>query len=611
MQIHKYHFKFPNLKLLATSLIFLLSNISTVSAAFANSVEMSDPNMVCTDLKIIFARGSGSQIHATNYQVFEQAFIDTFADSGLSLSFYELGSSSYGGYSYPSPGIGIYTWQRFTTSLGALFSGGGAYSYGKSVEEGSNEARVYINRLLSVCPNTKIIMGGYSQGAQTVSRTLQKIQPSQIYQALTFGDPKLYLPEGKYSSLSKTTLACQNGVSSHSVYRTYVPDCHTYEGILGGYNPYQPSSDYNGKVKTYCQWHDVICSSYIEIGNLAYGHATYKEQGTYKRAAEDVYRELAEDGIGNLSAGKYTVPVQNVAIMFDVTGSMRSFLGKYQNEAITAANNVLKNGGKVALYTYGDMYEGQDLTEICDFSTCNSDNIKGYIMNLTVTGGGDDPESVLSSAYSLMHRASFEVGANKSIVVISDASYHDPDKDHITIDDVTKLALDLDPVNFYILTTEEVAPSYSELAAATDGAVFTSNLSDVFDTIDSHQIATSYDYNQALTVATYSIDNMTYEVLSDSSVRISYDTDAPKIALTLDDFIAGYTEEHSVEIVDLDLSEGLRICASPLAMNFRGSPVCVDVPATASTSVSANAVPATATTVSSVIIPRAPNTGRQ
>ena len=168
MRLKSHPLRKLNLKPLAVALTLLLSNLPLTSAATDFS---TDPNFTCTDLKVIFARGSGSEIHATNYQYYERAFRDTFQNSGLSLSFYELGANAanggYGGYSYPSPGIGVYTWARFKTSLGALVSGGEYYSYGDSIEEGSNEAAFFLMHYKNKCPASKIIIGGYSQGANT------------------------------------------------------------------------------------------------------------------------------------------------------------------------------------------------------------------------------------------------------------------------------------------------------------------------------------------------------------------------------------------------------------------------------------------------------------
>lgn len=591
-----------NPKPFAIALILFFSNFPLVPNAIAVSFD-NDPNFNCTDLKVIFARGSGSEIHATNYQYYERAFRDTFSETGLSVSFYELGSNSenggYGGYSYPSPGIGIYTWARFKTSLGALVSGGEYYSYGDSVEEGSNEAAYFIMHYKNKCPASKIIIGGYSQGANTVSRTLQKINPSWIDYALTFGDPKLYLPEGKPEQFATTTRACREGHSAYSHYRTFVPDCYTYEGILGGYKPYDAGdSAYNGKLKAYCQMHDVICSSYIDIFDLAYGHATYKEQGTYKRAAEDVYNAI-------LGSEDFLHPAQNVAILFDATGSMGPFLAKYQDKAMKVASSYLKKGGKVALYTYNDLAtEAVQPTpvELCNFETCTLDNIRELIGGIEVSGGLDNPESLLSASYRMMTALSWTTGANKSVVVLTDDTFHNPDLDGTTLDDVVRLSEEIDPVNFYILTESGIADMYAELVERTRGGVYTSDLPDAIGSIETEINLRTGDYSdtqESLAISSASINNLTYDI-SGTSVNIEYNTDAALSILTINDEIMGYTELRNFTITDLDLSKENIVCLSPVSTTgLRGERKCVTVQ-----NASAKTSPL------NMFIPKAPNTSR-
>ena len=591
MHLKAHHFRKLNFRAIAAAAILILANTAFVSPASAVTAEQKK-YLDCTDFKFVFARGSGAEVNSDrDFKPFKAAVDEVFKDSGYTYSFYELGSlpGGWGGQSYPAPGIGVSTWQRFTTSLGALLSGGESSDYGDSVETGAYEAATYLFMLN--CPNTKVVLAGYSQGAQVVSRTLQILESEKtadkVFAALTFGDPKLYLPEGKYNYFTQTTAACQN--KDLSEYRAFVPDCYTYQGILGGYNPYQPSK-FSGKLKTYCQWHDVICSSYIDLNNLSYGHASYAEQGTYLRGIQDVYNMV--------KPATYSRPNQDVAIMFDVTGSMGPLLAQFQREAIAVAKKTIDRGGKVALYTYGDLAtEGRPI-QLCNFETCNSGNVEGFIRNIKVDGGGDIPESVLSSSYTLMRELNWEVGANKSLVVLTDANYHNPDRDGITEADVVRLSKSIDPVNFYILTTPEYASSYTELASLTDGGVYTSDVSSALGDIEteilSRETPALYLSEDLPTPSYATITDLKLEKTSDSSVKVSFTTDGVMGLVSIDDFVAGYTEETTFNVTDLDLSEPVTICIAPVsASGFRSDSTCV------STGSAAN-----------IVIPKAPNTGK-
>ncbi|MBQ3294730.1 cutinase family protein [Candidatus Saccharibacteria bacterium] len=591
MELKRHYFRNINLKFLAVAFTLLLSN--TLCVYQANSISDEQRSyLTCTDFKFVFARGSGAEVgSARDFQPFKAAVDEVFGDSGYTYSFYELGTTAWSGHSYPAPGIGISTWQRFTTSLGALLSGGEMHTYGDSVYSGTVEAKTYLWQLRGVCPNTKVVLAGYSQGAQVISSTLQIVDPNWVYAALTFGDPKLYLPEGKMNWLTRTTAACRN--ENLSDYRAYVPDCYAYEGILGGYQPYQPDG-YSGKLKTYCQFHDVICSAYIDLDNIGYGHATYAEQGTYKRAIQDVYNMI--------NPATYVRPSQDVAILFDITGSMQPLLAQFQHEAIATAQKTLAKGGRVALYTYGDLAEVNPV-QLCNFDTCNADNVENYIKNLTVTGGGDLPESLLSASYTLMRELNWKIGANKSLVVLTDADYHNPDRDGITEADVVTLSKSIDPVNFYILTTPEMASSYTSLATQTNGGVYTSNLASAFGDIETEILSRDPG---AIYISTDlpapdfpTVENLTLTQTSNSSVHLSFTTTGTLNFISLNDYVAGYTEETDLDITDLDLSTPVTICASSAsAAGFRGEATC------------ATTEPTTGRGAMTTPLPKAPNTGK-
>ena len=587
MRLHRFKFKMSHPRLLALFLIAMFSNAGVLNASAATS----DPNLACTDVKFVFARGSGVEVGSTrDYVPFVNAVTNQFSQGNLSFSFYELGSKAggYSGRSYPAPGIGISTWKRFDTSLGALFSGGASGTYGDSVEEGSDEAMSFILLYRAKCPSSKIVLAGYSQGAQTVSRTLQKIKPAWITAAATFGDPKLYLPEGKRNlfstSFGLSTKACTVGASSYSPYRTYVPDCYAYEGILGGYQPYQLSG-YDGKLLAYCQFHDVICSSYIDIDNLAYGHATYDQQGTYARAAADLYDKVYYSSTSSRS------PTYDVAILVDNSTDAADFLPVLKTYALRLANSTFRRGGRVALLSFGDPY-ATGLFEVCNFSTCSASNIEE---NLSwIASYGTSYASVLSGSYGTLTTLSWKAGASKSFVFLSPSLLSSGSAER---EQLIEKSLEIDPVNFYALTTPASASSYAELAKRTDGAVFSP-----LDSTDYSALETAiFDHADAATFAyaETSRDNpvlkqLTFEKTSASSLRVSTVAEHTLyLAVAINDYILGYTDVSTFEITDLDLTLDQVVCLAPISPDgFRASPSCTTIPG------------------GEVVVPKVPNSGK-
>jgi hypothetical protein len=285
---------------------------------------------------------------------------------------------------------------------------------------------------------------------------------------------------------------------------------------------------------------------------------------------------------------------------------MGPLIAQYKSEAVAVAKRTLKKGGKVALYTYGDLDEVNPV-QLCNFETCNSDNIEAYIKALTVSGGGDTPESLLSASYTLMRELKWDMGANKSLVVLTDANYHNPDRDGITLDDVVSLSKSIDPVNIYILTEEQYADSYSELAERTDGAVYTSNIASAFDDIETEILSRDpgviYTSTDLSTPTVSEVNSITLMQTSPSSARLTFDTDAAMSIISLNDMPAGYTNERSIEITDLDFSRELTICVSPISSTgYRGDTKCTTMTATAGDLDGTDKPSITA-------LPKAPNTG--
>ncbi len=448
--------------ILAVGMVVAMSGIPT-SGSFAlvdgggGDGRVAAAASTCSDVNFVFARGSGEPLGGASATEWQASIEEVMkGQKNLRYDFYELGSRSQQGFRYPAVEINL------ETATQAYFSAGEAYAFGNSVVEGAAELRSYLRSVARACPQTKFVLGGYSQGAMVVSRTLPEIEPDKIIYAATFGDPKLYLPEGE----GMMPPACRG--QNLSNYRVDVPDCYVYEGILGSYRPYQPVG-YRDKLGVWCNNHDVICSARMSIAD----HTAYVAEQKYRAAAEVIAQKIQETwpNIEIFQPLGTSGPLHDVVFLFDSTGSMKPMIERYQAQAQKLAQNVIEAGGRVALYEYRDLDDPFVARQLCDFN-CDLDSLSEKIDQIQPAGGGDTRESALSAAMTAMNELEWRFGANKSIVILSDAPYLNPDRDGTTLKEVEKRSLEIDPVNIYTITTSGQRHFFRSLAEATDGAVF-------------------------------------------------------------------------------------------------------------------------------------------
>ena len=526
----------------------------------------------CPDLRIVFARGSGGELNNdANYLEFKSTLESRLAGSGITYDFIDL--------DYPAVGVGI---DKLGITLGAFFGSGDAYEFGESVNSGVEKLKNMVNG--ASCPNTKYVIGGYSQGAMVVSKSLSELESGRIIYAATFGDPKIYLPEGE----GMNPPACKG--NDLSDYRMYVPDCHAYKGLLGAYVPYEPEA-FIDKLGTWCNKKDIFCSSYLSVGD----HTSYISDSLYEDAAKVIYSKITKA----FNMDSHVASAHDTAILIDSTGSMSKLINKYKEEAYRLAKETLDSGGRVALFDYRDLADPYPLQERCNFDTCTLEVFQEQLGKMKVDGGGDLNESLLSASFNAMQTLTWRYGATKSIVVLTDAGFLEPDHDGITTNDVVKLSKSIDPVNFYIITEPKNEATYQELASLTDGQVVTnldelSLLTDyILDRFDSLPRVEEEEM-PGLFRPTLTIDSTNQK--SASEITIDYKTNGEQTLVILNDRILGITTENTITISELDTSVDNSITLIPLAEDTKGESVTIPVKATV-----VNAP---------IILPKAPNTGR-
>ena len=430
----------------------------------------------CDDVKFIFARGSGQTLDDEDYLVYQASIKAEMLrqKANLKIGFYELGSKPQNNAQYPAIGL------DFFTILGSKISGGSAFAFGESVRQGIAELKNYSESVSASCPNTKIVVAGFSQGAMVITNGLSELNPERFIFAATFGDPKLYLPEGK----GIIPDACLG--KNLSPYRFFAPNCRTNTGSLDGKKPYV-SNGWDGKVGLWCKDKDLVCGAGFQFGtprnynnffeqiiqSALASHTNYAHDGIYYSAAKTIVDKIREtfpdaflDEVAVSSDNRDTV------ILLDVTGSMEGYLEKYKTEALRLGAETYYAGGRVALYVYGDLSEMEPV-RLVDFD----DDLDYFTSELNSIGimldGGDIPESLYSAIGTILNNQNWRAGATKSIIVLTDAPALDPDRDGTTPDKVIAHSLEIDPVNIYVVTEDrEAINAYKNFTSLTGGKVF-------------------------------------------------------------------------------------------------------------------------------------------
>lgn len=429
----------------------------------------------CTTVDVVFARGSGQDVGGPEAERFRTQ-IESRLSTPVTMNPYELGSTSIEGHQFPAVAVAG-DWD-VVNGIGAGLSGGGGFAYGSSVDEGVDELHGYITGRLAECPDSRFILGGYSQGAQVIGETyverLTDAQRAHVVFAAHFGDPKLYLPEGE-SVLWWEAPACRG--EDFSEWRRVVPNCDTDDGSLGARNPYLPAS-WTSDVGLWCADKDFVCGSSKMVGEIS-GHETYAlEGGDIDHAAlEAIVRlqYLMPEHEGSLDVTEYTLRTGltglDVVFFIDSTGSMGSRIAQAKSIAASMTDRVVAQRGRVALVEYrdaGDSFTARVLSDLQEDTT----DFLTKLNSISVGGGGDAPEALLHALKTGMEGVNWRPGATKAAVVLTDAGYHDPDLvDGATLDSIAELSLSIDPVNVYPVVPSYLAAEYQPLAEATTGEV--------------------------------------------------------------------------------------------------------------------------------------------
>ena len=168
--------KTPRFLYFSSALAVCITSLTPLASVNSKAVE-------CKDIQAVFARGSGEKAKTNiNYQKFKDNLIGVLQSANKSYDFYDLGESNQYKYQYPAVSV---------ENLGAIadtyiHAGKNDY-FNNSVTTGIKEMQTLYQEITHRCPNTKFILGGYSQGAIVMSHAIRTLDPENIIYLSTFG----------------------------------------------------------------------------------------------------------------------------------------------------------------------------------------------------------------------------------------------------------------------------------------------------------------------------------------------------------------------------------------------------------------------------------------
>ncbi|CAI6333662.1 unnamed protein product [Periconia digitata] len=171
----------------------------------------------CRPISVIYARGTSQQGNVGDSQAVGPLFFNQIAS--------RVGGTSQiaiQGVTYPA-------------NVAGFLAGGDA--------AGSTTMTNLISQTASRCPNTKIVLSGYSQGAQLVHNAAQRTSSAnaaKVAAVVVFGDPKRGQSFGSITSSKVLTIChsgdniCEGGASITPAHLNYQQDAGTAASFVAG-----------------------------------------------------------------------------------------------------------------------------------------------------------------------------------------------------------------------------------------------------------------------------------------------------------------------------------------------------------------------------------------
>ncbi len=262
----------PRVLLAALTLIGSLAALAALAVAFAGGVtgegETAGSAAGCPKLILYFSRGSSQALRGPQLGLATPG-IELY--EGL-LVRYGAGNVGEVANPYPAVAISIRSLERGLRIPSVAF-----YRY--SVHSGVETAIRNVADLLDLCPRSKLVLGGYSQGAQVTRGALADLLPDErerVAAVVLFGDP-YFDPNDKAVTYFPTGKRSRRGLLLHR------PGANAI--------PIDPSL--RGRAFSWCHRGDFVCEG--PVGSAKGQHEFYAAD--VPAVLQAITRPLAERGI--------------------------------------------------------------------------------------------------------------------------------------------------------------------------------------------------------------------------------------------------------------------------------------------------------------------------
>lgn len=456
----------PNLRVRFLLTLFVLLQLFAPVSVYA---AMIGGNHSCAQLLVLFARGSG-QNGNTPYidNVIGDAAIDTNTEEKETAKFFDSIHTKI------NPGLRVeyrslhdfagrynnYGYKAVSATTSNLLSAPQhrkdvASRYYESVKDGAEELAWYLEDELTSCPLQQVVLGGYSQGAEVVGDGLNILQPRfrpRIAYVALYGDPKFNPMQSLVPPKSGWWKRGNTATLTH--------------GVLNARNPY--IADGITDEGSWCASGDAIC----DAGVVADSNSTWTFISTLfknpvhsdaytniwipKSAAEIVWALKARlphiaDNVGtdvfiNKDDKSWKM---DLAVVIDVSHSMSKSLQAIKGNVIGLTTSLVGSywQSRVAVVAYDTNFGDTPnaYARVMTGFTNNASDIRSALQSLAVRGD-DDTRAMYSGLMTAMNGLDWRLGAQKKIIVITDAAANNPSPDGWTQGQVQQRAFALDPV---------------------------------------------------------------------------------------------------------------------------------------------------------------------
>lgn len=313
--------------------IFLILSLSLLNFQFSSISAIGDE---CLHPLVIFARGSSQPLGKLPGDIAKKPETYKFFDeiksraNGLEVATEELEYDAVGG---------------IENMLGAKLSWSGVGQYQHSANRGVSNLLAEISTKVQQCPDRKIILGGYSQGAQVVGDSLYLLGDSytkNISYIALFGDPRF----------NPTSYAAQGSFSG------------TNGGVLGMRSEYP--AKFTNKIGSWCLKGDPICASNyatlsLEFLNHPSAHHDYPIQ-TVSIGANYAALALKHQALASFASKPVPIDPQkklDVVYALDTSSTMRFLIPSLVSnvDAMISDTKTLAPDIHVGLVIYNDQLD--------------------------------------------------------------------------------------------------------------------------------------------------------------------------------------------------------------------------------------------------------------